>query len=92
MVKVFWTAERNNHSAVDGVTRGWSGCAESAFSCPPRVICVKAPDRIMSQKPNFSEAFPETAIREGLDELTLRAGELGMQRVFINTEHLEFER
>ena len=28
-------------------------------------------------EPNFSEAFPEAAIREGADELTLRADEVG---------------
>ena len=40
------------------------------------------------QKPKFSEA----AIREGADELTLRADEVGTQRAFINTDHIEFER
>ena len=44
------------------------------------------------QKPNFSEAFSEAAIREGADELTLRADEVGTQRPFINTDHIEFER
>ena len=44
------------------------------------------------QKPRFSEAFPEATIREGADELTLRADEVGTQRAFINTEHIEFER
>ena len=40
------------------------------------------------QKPKFSEA----AIREGADELTLRADEVGTQRAFINTDHIEVER
>ena len=44
------------------------------------------------QKPQFSEAYPEATIREGADELTLRADEVGTQRAFINTEHTEFER
>ena len=44
------------------------------------------------QKPQFGEAFPEATIREGADELTLRADEVGTQRAFINTEHIEFER
>ena len=43
------------------------------------------------EKPQFSEAFPEATIREGADELTLRADEVGTQRTFINTEHIEFE-
>ena len=44
------------------------------------------------KKPKFSETFPDAAIREGADELTLRADEVGTQRAFINTEHIEFER
>ena len=44
------------------------------------------------QKPNFSEAFPEAAIREVADELPLRADEVGTQRTFITAEHIEFER
>ena len=44
------------------------------------------------QKPKFSEAFPEVAIREGADELTLRAYEVGTQGAFIDTEHIECER
>ena len=44
------------------------------------------------KKPQFSEAFQEASIREGPDELTLRADEVGTQRAFINTEHIEFER
>ena len=43
-------------------------------------------------KPQFSEAFPEETMREGADELTLRADEVGTQRAFINTEHIELER
>ena len=31
-------------------------------------------------------------IREGADEITLRAEEVGMQRTFINTKHVELER
>ena len=31
---------------------------------------------IQVKKPQFSEAFPETVIREGADDLTLRAGEV----------------
>ena len=44
------------------------------------------------KKPQSSEAFPEATTREGADELTLRADEVGTQRAFINTEHIEFER
>ena len=44
------------------------------------------------QKPQFSEAFPEATIREGADELTLRADEVGTLRDFINTDHIELER
>ena len=43
------------------------------------------------QKPQFSEAFPGATIREGAAELTLRADEVGTQRAFINTEHIDFE-
>ena len=44
------------------------------------------------KKPLFSETFPEAAITEGADELTLRAYDVGTQRAFIDTEHIEFER
>ena len=44
------------------------------------------------QKPEFSEAFPEEAIRKGADELTLRADEVETQRAFIVTDHIESER
>ena len=44
------------------------------------------------QKPKFTEAYPEAAIREGADELTLRADEVGTMRAFIKTDHIEFER
>ena len=43
------------------------------------------------QKPKFSEAFQEAAIREGADEFTLRADEVGTQRAVINTDHVDFE-
>ena len=41
---------------------------------------------IPEQKPQFSEAFPGAVIREGADELTLRAEEVGVQRAFIDTK------
>ena len=44
------------------------------------------------QKPHFSEAFPEAAIREGANESTFRADEVETQRAFISTDHIEFER
>ena len=44
------------------------------------------------QKPNFSDASPEAAIREGADELRLRADEVGTLRAFNNIEQIEFER
>ena len=44
------------------------------------------------KKPQFSEAFPEAVIRQGADESTLRADEVGTQLAFIDTEHIEFER
>ena len=44
------------------------------------------------KKPQFSEAFPRAVTREGSDELTLRAEEVGMQRGFIDTKHIELER
>ena len=44
------------------------------------------------QTPKFSEAFPGAIIREGADELTLRAEEVGMQRAFIDTKDIELER
>ena len=47
---------------------------------------------ILVKKPQFSEAFPVATIKEGADEFTLRADEVGTQNAFINTEHIVFER
>ena len=44
------------------------------------------------QQPKFSEVFPEASIREGADELTLRADKVGTHRAFSNTDRIEFER
>ena len=46
----------------------------------------------MSKNQQFSEAYPEAAIREGSDELTLRADEVGTLWAFINKDHIKFER
>ena len=42
--------------------------------------------------PRFSEAYPEATIREGADELTMRAEEVVTLRAFINIDHIEFDR
>ena len=47
---------------------------------------------IQVKKPQFSEAFPEAFIRDGADELTLRAEEVGLLRTFVDTKHVELER
>ena len=47
---------------------------------------------LLVTKPQLSEAFPQATIREGADELTVRADEVGTQRAFINTKHIEFKR
>ena len=44
------------------------------------------------QKPNFSEDCQEAAIRDGADELTLRAEEVGTLKVCINIDHVEDDR
>ena len=36
------------------------------------------------REPKFSEVLPEATIREGADELTLRADEVGTRRACIN--------
>ena len=47
---------------------------------------------IQVKKPKFSEAFPEADVRDGADELTLRAEEVGLLRTFVDTKHVELER
>ena len=44
------------------------------------------------KKPQVIEAFPEVDIREGADELTLRADEVHTHQAFINTKQNELER
>ena len=56
------------------------------------VICVEAPARLLSKNRSSVRLSPEATVREEADELTLRADEVGTQRAFINTEHIEFER
>ena len=46
----------------------------------------------VQKKPNVSEAHPEAAIRDGADEVKLRADELETLRAFISTDHIKFER
>ena len=48
------------------------------------VTCVKAPDR--------SRSHPEAAVREGADEFTLRADEVGTLKAFINVDYIEYDR
>ena len=43
-------------------------------------------------KPQFRDAYPETVVREHADELTLRAGEVGPVRTFVDTTHIELGR
>ena len=47
---------------------------------------------IRVKKSQFSDAYPDAVFREGADELTLLAEEVGLLRTFIDTKHLEFER
>ena len=44
-----------------------------------------------TKKLRFSDAYPEADIREGADDLTVRAGEVGSLRAFIDTTHIEHE-
>ena len=44
------------------------------------------------QKPNCSGDYPEAAIREGADELTLRAEEVETLKTCINIDHIEENR
>ena len=41
------------------------------------------------QNPTFSEDYPEAAVREGADELTLRVEEVGTLKACINIDHIE---
>ena len=43
-------------------------------------------------KPKFTTDFPGAVIREGADELTLRAKEEGARRTFIDTSKMEKQR
>ena len=56
------------------------------------VICAKGIRPFHVQKPNFSEDYPEAAIREGADELTLKAEELGTLKACIHIDHTEDDR
>ena len=44
------------------------------------------------RRPKCEEGSPEVLIREGLEELTLRAEEVGTQKSCINVDHIAQER
>ena len=81
--------ERSRRGIIDGLRRFIQADNHSAVDVGDLRRGTRS---LLVKKPMFSEAFPEAATREGADELTLRADEEGMQRAFINTEHIEFER
>ena len=56
------------------------------------VVFVRGQDRITSKKTKFSEAYPEAAIRDGADELTLRAEEVRTLTACIDVDHSENDR
>ena len=45
---------------------------------------------LKARRPKGSEGYPE--VREGPNELTLRAGEVGTWKSYINVDHIEKER
>ena len=81
--------ERSRRGIMDGLRR---------FIAADNHSAVEAGDlrrgtiSVQVKKAQFSEAFPGAIIRDGADELTLRAEEVGVQRAFINTKHIELER
>ena len=81
--------ERSRRGIMDGLRRFSEANNHSAVDVGHLRRGTKS---IPVKKTKFSKAFPEATIREGADELTLRAEEVGMQWAFINTEHIEFER
>ena len=81
--------ERSRRGNVDGKTKFIEADNRSAVD----VGDLRRGTRVLPvTKPQFSVVFPEATIREGADELTLRADEVGKQRAFTNTEYTEFER
>ena len=56
------------------------------------IICAKGTRPFHVQKPNFREDFPEAAIRQGADGLSLRAEELGTLKAWIHVDHTEDDR
>ena len=54
------------------------------------VGCLRRGTRsIRVTKPQFSDAYPEAVIREGADELTLRAEDVGSLGTFVDTTNIE---
>ena len=81
--------ERSRRGIMDGLRRFTETDNHSAVNERDLRRGTKS---VKVTKSQFSEAFPEAAIREGADELMLWAGEVGTQRAFINIEHIVFER
>ena len=81
--------DRSRRSIMDGLRRFIQPDNHSAVDVDDLRHSTRS---LKVQKPQSSEAFPEAAVREGADELALRADEVGTQRVFIDTDHIEFER
>ena len=57
-----------------------------------RIAVDEGGKSIQVKKPQFNEDFPDAVIREGADELILRAKEVGSLRTFIGTNQVELER
>ena len=81
--------ERSRSGIMDGLRRCIQTDNHSGWTW---VICVKAQDRFMSKNRISVRLTQRRPSGKGADELTLRAGEVGTQRAFINTDHIELER
>ena len=83
--------EKSRKGIMDGLTGFIKVDNHSAGAVDVGGLCGGTKS-IQVKKPQFSEAFKEAFIRDGADELTLRAEEVGLLRTLVDTKHVELER
>ena len=81
--------ERSRRGIMDGLRRFIKADSHSAVDVGG---LRRGTISVNVKKLQFSEACPQPVVREGADELALRAHEVGTQRTFNNTKHIELER
>ena len=82
-----------SHAIQKGIMEGQRNLITVDNDCALEVSHLKEGTRSFEvQRPKFEEGCAEVSIREGPEELTLRAEEVGSQKACINVDHIAKDR